>query len=73
MRVFFTSNADGGFSDWVDVTDGSDVTAFLSARCPDCDRDNCMIRINGAKVGGDTVLQNNDRLTITPTKIEGGR
>ena len=71
MRILFINNHGGGYADYVDVREGTTVEKFFSERFPDTGADDYLIRVNRQPVAKDQVLQDGDRVTITPTKIEG--
>ena len=71
MKVLFINNDGGGFADYVDVEPGVTVERFFAQRMPGRNPENYLIRANRQPVSRDHVLQENDRVTITPTKIEG--
>ena len=73
MRVLFVNNDGGGFADYVDVTQGMTVEKFFREKMPDRKLEDYLIRVNRQPVPRDYVLQENDRITITPTKIEGAQ
>ena len=71
MKVLFVNNDGGGFADYVEVPEGTTVTAFFAEHMPDRKPDDCLIRVNRQPVAQDYVLRESDRVTITPVKIEG--
>ena len=71
MRILFINNDGGGYADYTDVTQGTTVETFFSEKMPNRKPDDFLIRVNRQPVARDYVLQENDRVTITPTKIEG--
>ncbi len=73
MRILYINNAGGGFADYVDVTDGTNVEKFFSEKLPARTPEDFLIRVNRQPVSRDYVLQEGDRVTITPTKIEGAQ
>ena len=72
MRILYINNDGGGFADHVDVTPAITVEKFFSQKMPDREPEDFLIRVNRQPVARDYVLQENDRVTITPTKVEGG-
>lgn len=73
MRVMFINNDGGGFADYVDINAGMTVEEFFREQMPSRKPDDYLIRVNRQPVPRDYVLQENDRITITPTKIEGAQ
>ena len=71
MRLLYVNNLGGGFADYVDVTDGTTVEQFFKDKMGHERSEDYLIRVNRQPVPRDYVLQENDRVTLTPTKIEG--
>ncbi len=71
MRLLYINNSGGGFADYLDITDGTTVAQFFKDKMPQERPEDFLIRINRQPVPRDYILQENDRVTITPTKIEG--
>jgi sulfur carrier protein ThiS len=71
MKILFINNDGGGFADYVEVTPGTTVEQFFSQKLPDRDASDYLIRVNRQPVPRDYALQEGDRVTVTPTKIEG--
>jgi sulfur carrier protein ThiS len=73
MKVLVINNDGGGFADYVDAAEGTTVAALFAERVPNARATDYLIRVNRLPVPADQVLQDGDRISITPTKIEGGR
>ncbi len=71
MRVLFVNNDGGGYADYIQVADGTTVEKFFCEQLPGRKSEDYLIRVNRQPVPRDHVLQQGDRVTITPTKIEG--
>jgi len=71
MRVLYINNDGGGFADYVTVSEGTTVEQFFKDKMQGSKPDDYLIRVNRQPVPRDYVLQENDRVTVTPTKIEG--
>jgi sulfur carrier protein ThiS len=71
MKILFINNDGGGYADYVEVTPGTTVQEFFSQKLPDRMAADYLIRVNRQPVPRDYALQEGDRVTITPTKIEG--
>jgi molybdopterin converting factor small subunit len=71
MRVLFVNNDGGGYADYVEVTLGTTVDKFFAKQLSGRKSDDYLIRVNRQPVPRDYVLQDGDRVTMTPTKIEG--
>ncbi len=73
MKIMFINNDGGGFADTIDVTDGITVAALFEQQMKQCLPGNFLIRVNRQPATSQQVLQEGDRVTFTPTKIEGAR
>lgn len=71
MRVMFINNDGGGFADHIEVRDGISMSELFAERVPHGRPTDYLIRVNRQPVTSDTVLQEGDRISLTPTKIEG--
>ena len=71
MKVMYLNNDGGGFADYVEIEAGTTVGKFFSQKLPDRRPDDYLIRVNRQAVTSDSVLQDGDRISLTPTKIEG--
>jgi hypothetical protein len=71
MRIFFVNNDGGGFADHLDVSDGISIGGLFAEKCPGRKPEDFLIRINRQPAPFDQELRPGDRVTITPTKIEG--
>ena len=71
MKVLFINNDGGGFADYVEVIPGMTVREFFAHQLPGRKAEDYLIRVNRQHVPGDYTLQDNDRVSMTPTKIEG--
>jgi len=71
MRILYINNAGGGFADYVNVNEGMSVEQFFKEKMPHSQAEDYLIRVNRQPVPRDYILQENDRITITPTKISG--
>ena len=73
MRVLYINNAGAGFADYLHVNEGTTVEQFFKNKMHDSSAADYLIRVNRQPVARDYVLQEGDRITITPVKIEGAR
>lgn len=71
MKVLWINNDGGGFADYVEVEEGTTVEGFFSEKLPGRESEDFLIRVNRQPVAKDYSLQEGDRVTMTPTKIEG--
>jgi hypothetical protein len=71
MRILLINNDGGGFADYIDVGDGTTVQQLFEQRLPSARAADYLIRVNRQPVAQDQGLQDGDRVSITPVKIEG--
>ncbi len=71
MKVLFINNDGAGFADYVEIERNTSVEKFFNEKAPGQNAGSYLIRINRQPVPRDYVLQENDRITVTPTKVEG--
>lgn len=71
MRLLYINNDGSGFADYVTAPEGTTVEQFFDEKMPGQEPEDFLIRVNRQPVARDYVLQEGDRITITPTKIEG--
>jgi hypothetical protein len=67
----FLNNTGGGFADYIEVEQGTTVGKLFAQRLPGCKAEDYLIRVNRLPVSEGQVLQEGDRVSITPTKIAG--
>ena len=73
MRIMYINNSGGGFADYLQLTEETTVEKFFKEKMPSQKPEDYLIRVNRQPVPRDYVLQEGDRITITPTKIDGAR
>ena len=71
MRILFVNNLGGGFADFINVEEGTNIEKLFKQKMSNEQSADYLIRVNRQPVPKDYVLKENDRVTITPTKIEG--
>lgn len=71
MRIMYINNNGAGFADFINVEEGMSIEKLFEYKMPDEQSSDYLIRVNRQPVPKDYVLQENDRVTITPVKIEG--
>jgi len=71
MKILLINNDGGGFADHIEVNDGITVAELFKKQSPNRKPTDYLIRVNRQPAGSDQVLQPGDRISITPTKIEG--
>jgi hypothetical protein len=73
MKILFINNDGGGFADYIDVAEGTNVQRLFADRLPGAKAENYLIRVNRQPAARDQVLREGDRVSMTPTKIEGAQ
>ena len=73
MKILCINNNGGGFADYVDVPEAITVQKFFEQQLPDGNPHDYLIRVNRQPAAADQVLQEGDRISFTPVKIEGAR
>lgn len=71
MVITFINNDGAGFADKIEIAEGTTVENLFAARIPHGSPQNYLIRINRLPATADQMLQEGDRVSFTPTKIEG--
>jgi sulfur carrier protein ThiS len=71
MKILFINNDGGGFADHIDVAEGTTVRQLFQQQTHGGKAESYLIRVNRQPVPSDQVLQEGDRVSLTPTKIEG--
>ena len=73
MKILFINNMGGGFADFMNVEEGTSIEKFFKEQMSCENAEDYLIRVNRQPVPKDYILKENDRVTITPTKIDGAR
>ena len=71
MRILLINHDGGGFADHTDIAVGTTVQQLFAERVPHARPQDYLIRVNRQPAAADQVLQEGDRVSFTPTKIEG--
>lgn len=71
MKILFLNNDGSGYADYVEINPGTTVDKFFTQRLPGREASDYLIRVNRQPVAKDYILQEGDRISITPRKIEG--
>ena len=71
MQILLINNDGGGFADHVEIEGGTTVAQFFATHMKGAKPSGYLIRVNRQPVAPDQVLQSGDRISITPTKMEG--
>ncbi|QDT64757.1 molybdopterin converting factor [Calycomorphotria hydatis] len=73
MKIMLINNNGAGFADYVDVTEGTTAQDLFHKHIPHGHPGDYLIRVNRLPVTANQVLVAGDRVSLTPTKIEGAR
>jgi sulfur carrier protein ThiS len=73
MKILCINNDGGGFADYVEVPAATTVRQLFQQQVHSGKPDNYLIRVNRQPVPSDQTLQEGDRISFTPVKIEGAR
>jgi sulfur carrier protein ThiS len=73
MKILTINNDGGGFADYIEVAEGTTVAQLVSQQIGAAKPNSYLIRVNRQPCPADQILQEGDRISITPTKIEGAR
>ena len=70
MQILYINNDGAGFADHIQIDPHTSVAQFFEQKVKGRAAD-YLIRVNRQPVAADYMLQPNDRVSITPVKIEG--
>ena len=73
MKVMYINNDGGGFADHIEIEAGLTVSRLFEQRMAGSQPEDFLIRVNRQPASADTILQEGDRISITPTKIHGAQ
>ena len=71
MKILAINNDGAGFADYLEVPEGTTVRLLFGRMMGEAKPEHYLIRVNRQPCASDQVLQENDRVSITPIKIEG--
>jgi hypothetical protein len=71
VKVLFINNDGGGFADHIEVAEGTTVAQLFAKQLPGSDAGDYLIRLNRLPAAASEVLREGDRISFTPTKIQG--
>lgn len=71
MRIMYINNDGGGFADHITIDDNTTVQQLFNNRVPHGSPSDYLIRVNRQPSTRDQQLREGDRVSFTPTKIEG--
>lgn len=70
MKILLINNAGDGSASWMDVEGGTTIGKLFESQV-DGDPDNYLIKVNQKETKMSYVLKEKDRVTFTPSNIEG--
>ena len=70
-KICFINSDGGGFASELEIRDGLTVGELFQQKVPHGKPQDFLIRCNRQATVAEQVLREGDRVTITPTKIEG--
>ena len=70
-KILLINNDGGGFADYIEIPEATTVQQLFAQRVPEGRPEDYLIRVNRQPAPGDQVLQEGDRVSFTPVKIEG--
>ena len=73
MRIMYINNSGGGFADYTNIEEGTTIKKLFKQKMSSEESTDYLIRVNRQPVPEDYILKENDRVTITPVKIDGAR
>ena len=71
MKVLYVNNDGAGFADQIEIEAGTTVAKLFTQRVTKGRASDYLIRVNRLPTSADQVLQDGDRISFTPVKIEG--
>ncbi len=71
MRILYINNDGAGFADHIEISEGLTVAQLFAQRVPEGSSGDYLIRVNRQPAAADQIVQDGDRVSFTPTKIEG--
>ena len=73
MRILYINNDGGGFADHIEIADGTTVGQLFHDRIPSGKAVNYLIRVDRQPAAASDVLREGQRVSFTPTRIEGAQ
>jgi hypothetical protein len=71
LKILFINCDGAGFADHLEIADATTVGKLFAQQAPHGRPADYLIRVNRLPAAADQVLQPGDRISFTPTKIEG--
>jgi hypothetical protein len=73
MKILYVNNDGGGFADYIEIPHGLSVQELFERQMRGAKPQDYLIRVNRQPAARDQVLVEGDRVSMTPTKIEGAK
>ena len=73
MKILFVNNDGGGYADYIEIPHGTNVQELFERQIREAKAEDYLIRVNRQPAARDQVLVEGDRVSMTPTKIEGAQ
>lgn len=71
MQILFINNHGAGFADRIDVPEGTTVSSLFEEKMTGHKASDYLIRVNRQPASADQLLHAGDRVSFTPSKVEG--
>lgn len=71
MRILYINNDGAGYADYLTLEAPQTVQQLFADKVPQGKPGNYLIRVNRQPAASDQLLQEGDRVSFTPVKIEG--
>ena len=71
VKILLVNNEGSGFAGHKEVAEGTTAGELFRSEMGDRNPSNYLMNVNREQVSTSYVLQNGDRVSMTPTKIEG--
>jgi hypothetical protein len=71
LKILCISNDGAGFAHYQEIAKGTSVLQLFAQLVPHGSAEDYLIRVNRLPVTADQILHEGDRVSITPTKIQG--
>jgi molybdopterin converting factor small subunit len=71
LRILYINNNGAGFADQIEIEEGTTVAKLFEQQVASGSPTDYLIRVNRQSASADQVLKAGDRVSFTPTKIEG--
>lgn len=71
IKAYFINAAGGGYSEVLEVDQGCTVEELFESMMEGCNPKNYLILVNRGPAAADEVIQDGDRISITPVQVKG--